>query len=465
MDEERKGGAGLPEADNAAGRTAGGKAPSPARLAAAALAILLAALGLALAEGACFAAALPLAAWAAIGLFAPAPALRLEARRELSPSFAVAGRPIAVRIEVRNSGERIDCLVLEDSLPPGCAVAAGSTLWRGSLDAGAVAVIEYRLEAGRGVHRFESVNAMAETAFSGLRSVAELPVPGLAVVPPAPLPAQGPGFGAATTRPFSGLSREKRRGQGGEFAMTREYAPGDPLRSLNWRAEALWGESIVNVYEEEKALDVGIILDARAEAYPDLGLFEAAVSAAASVADELLDGGNRVAFLSYGAAVEWTAPGLGREQRLKVKLAAARASLGDHAVFERFDNLPVGLFPPRSAIVLVSPLLRDDLVATRSLAALGYRVAVIRPDPSMRRDQARGAAGNAAADGTLSAEAGSRTVASPGEGSAEDTAARRFLELETRYLLDRLRAAGVTVLTWRPGTPLAPLLAGRRAGG
>ena len=417
--------------------------PSPARLAAAALAILLSALGIALADGGCFAAALPLAAWAAIGLFASPPVLRLEASRGTSPSFAAAGQPVRVRIEVSNKGPRIECLILEDILPEGAALASGSALWRGSLDEGAVAVIEYGLEARRGVYRFEAIHAMAETAFSGLRARAELPAPGLAVVPPAPLPAQGPGFRAAATRPFSGVSREKRRGQGGEFAMTREYAPGDPLRSLNWRAEALWGESIVNVYEEEKALDVGIILDARAEAYPDLGLFEAAVAAAASVADELLDGGNRVAFLSYGAAVEWTAPGLGREQRLKVKLAAARASLGDHAVFERFDNLPVSLFPPRSAIVLVSPLLRDDLVATRSLAALGYRVAVLRPDPYAECDAFRDEAG---------------------DGQAEDRAARRFLELETRYLLDRLGAEGVTVLNWRPGSPLAPILAGRRPG-
>lgn len=435
----------------AADKMSSGGAPSPARLAAAALAILLTALGIALAEGACFAAALPLAAWAAIGLFASPPALRLEARRAISPSFAVAGQPVTVRIEVRNLGPRIDALVLGDSPPAGCAIAGGSPLWRGSLDSGAVAVIEYALEAKRGVYRFESVDATAETVFSGLRASESLTASGLAVIPPAPLPARGPGFRATTTRPFSGVSREKRRGQGGEFAMTREYAPGDPLRSLNWRAEALWGESIVNVYEEEKALDVGIILDARAEAYPDIELFEAAVSAAASVADDLLDGGNRVAFLSYGAAVEWTAPGLGREQRLKVKLAAARASLGDHAVFERFDNLPVGLFPPRTAIVLVSPLLRDDLVATRSLAALGYRVAVLRPAPLATGPAA--AVRGADRDG----EAGA-------EGTAELAAARRFLGMEAGYLLDRLRAAGVTVVTWHPGSPIAPLLAGRGTG-
>jgi len=448
MDEERKGGAELPEADNAAS----GGSLSPARLAAAALAILLSALGMALADGAWFAAAFPLAVWAALGLFAPPPSLRLEARREVNPSFAAAGGSVMVRVEIVNRGPRIDCLVLEDILPAGSAAAGGTARWRGSLEAGALAVIEYRLEARRGVYRFEAVNAMAETAFSGLRARMELPAPGLVVVPPAPLPARGSGFRASTTRPFSGLSREKRRGQGGEFSMTREYAPGDPLKSLNWRAEALWGESIVNVYEEEKALDVGVILDARAEAYPDLELFEAAVSAAAAVSDELLDGGNRVAFLSYGAAVEWTAPGLGREQRLKVKLAAARASLGDHAVFERFDNLPISLFPPRSAVVLVSPLLRDDLVAVRSLAALGYRIAVIRPDPAAYRD----AAGRAAPGG--------RTMASPGEESEEEAAARRFLGLETRYLLDRLGAAGVTVLDWQPGSPIAPLLTGRRAG-
>lgn len=408
---------------------------------AAVLAILLSALGMAFADGAFFAAALPLALWAAIGLLAEPPRPRLEARREVAPSFSAAGAPVRVRISVRNLGDRLECLTLEDGLPSGAGVATGATVWRGSLDAGAIAVIEYSLAARRGVHRFEAVDAMAEAPFTGLRAYATVPAPGLAVVPPAMIGARGPGFRATATRPFSGISREKRRGQGGEFAMTREYSPGDPLRSLNWRAEALWGESIVNVYEEEKALDVGIILDARAEAYPEEALFEEAVSAAASVADDLLEGGNRVAFLSYGAAVEWTAPGLGREQRLKVKMAAARASLGDHAVFERFDNLPTGLFPPRTAIFLVSPLLRDDLVAVRSLAALGYSVTVLRPDPL-----------------ATGAESADRADAARGT-------ATRLLSMEAGFLVDRLRSAGVIVVTWEPGSPIPPLLAGGRRGG
>jgi uncharacterized protein (DUF58 family) len=202
------------------------------------------------------------------------------------------------------------------------------------------------------------------------------------------------------------------------------------LKCLNWRAEALWGRPIVNLFEEERAIDAGIILDCRCEAYARTELFEAAAAAALSMAEDLLDRGNRVAFLSYGSLIAWTPSGAGREQRQRLRMAVARAELGAHAAFDRFDNLPIRIFPPRSLVLVVSPLRREDVAPLRSLRALGYEVSILRPDPLAFEQRGPG---------------------------PEGALAMRILTLERDVLLSRLLRAGITILHWNPLNPLAAL--------
>lgn len=432
---------------------------SASRAVAAAAAFALAAAGILLAQGALVAAAVPIAAWAIASARAEAQAaarLGLEAERRLSSTFLEPGAlpppgedrgagegraTVDVEVEVRNRGGRIELLTLVDIVPPGAVVASGRTEWRGSLDSGASAFIRYTVGVGRGVHSFEAVQARAEDPFLAAAAEAELPCP-LAVVAPPPIQvAPDCALSAPQARPFSGLSRSLRQGGGTDFAGTRQYSPGDPLRSLNWRAEALWGQAIVNVHEEERALDAGVILDCRAQAYDRQALFESAVSAAASLAEALLDGGHRVAFLSYGSVIEWTPPGSGKGQRTRIREAAAKAALGSHAAFERFDNIPVKLFPPRSLVLLVSPLARGDLVPLRTLIALGYAVCVLKPD----------------------------LLSGRGEGEATDEAAALALEIsraEDAVLSARLVRAGATIIAWDVARPLsaARLVGARRRG-
>ncbi|HTX74007.1 MAG TPA: DUF58 domain-containing protein [Rectinemataceae bacterium] len=397
------------------------------RVAALAAALLMVTAGLATAQSSWFVAALPLAAWACLGFFVELPAPGLEARRILSSSFAPADSTVEVRLVVLNRGRRIDRLVLRDEPPPALEVASGSPVWEGSLESGACAEFGYRLVVRRGLFDFDELQARIEEPFAAIVRAEKLPCPARLVVPPRSRATAGPLLAAHAVRPFGGQSRARRPGGGTDFSGTRDYSPGDPLRSVSWRAEALWDSLVVNVFEEDRALDVGLILDARAEAYDRTRLFEAAVSAAATLADGLLAGGNRVAFLSYGSIVEWTPPGAGREHRVALRVAAARAALGDHAAFDRFDNLPIRLFPPRSAVLLVSPLLRGDLLALRSVKALGYGLTVLQPQarsPEADRDDAARLAG-------------------------------RMLALEADILVARLRSARIEVIPWDVETSLS----------
>lgn len=404
------------------------------RTVAAALALLLSAVGLLRAEGAFFAAALPFAAFAALGFLWSAPAPVLVASRRLSSRLAAAGATVEIMLVVCNHGSRLEALTLADTPPGGLPIVAGTAAWQGSLDAGAEVTLRYVIQCARGCFTFDGLVATAEDPFTAVQAAIPLACPALLAAYPRALRAPGLRFGAGAARPFSGRSRTKRAGTGTDFAGTREYTPGDPLKCLNWRAEALWGRPIVNVFEEERAIDVGLILDCRCEVYDRQELFEAAVTAALSLAEDLLDRGNRVAFLSYGSLISWTPSGLGREQRLRLRLAAAKAELGAHAAFDRFDNVPVRIFPPRSLVLVVSPLRREDAAPLRSLRALGYEVAVLRPAP-------------------LSLE-------EPGAGPVR-ALARRLLVLEGEVLLSRLLRAGITLLEWNAAEPLAALRSSR----
>jgi uncharacterized protein (DUF58 family) len=389
------------------------------RAAACGIALLLCAAGLVRAEGAFFAAAFPFAAFAALGLLLPAPEPVLEGSRTLSSRFAPSGTAIEVRVRIVNRGPRLPCVALADAVPEALRVTGGDSAWAGSLDAGAEVELRYTVEGARGCHAFTAVAAEAEDPFTAVKARRAIPCPASLAVYPRAMAVPALAFGAGAARPFSGRSRAKRTGTGTDFSGTRDYAPGDPLRCLNWRAEALWGHPVVNVFEEERAIDTGIILDCRCEAYDREALFEAAAAAALSMAEDLLDHGHRVAFLSYGSLIAWTPSGTGREHRLRLRQAAARAELGAHAAFDRFDNLPVRIFPPRSLVLVVSPLLREDVAPLRSLRALGYAVAVLRPDPLA-------------------------------DGEESGTLARRLLAFEHEVLQSRLLRSGIALLDWKP---------------
>jgi uncharacterized protein (DUF58 family) len=406
------------------------------------LAAAACAFGLASADGRYFAAALPLAAW--LLLAPPAPKAELEAERSFEPGQPKKGEPFLVRLRLRNRGQALPLLSVADALPAGAVLLEGSLAWRGGLDAGEELELSYTLSCPRGVFNFEGLACVSEDPFWASRHGFFLPCPGRAALPPARIKAPSLTIGAQAVRPFSGISGARRAGDGAEFHGTRDYCPGDRLRSLNWRAGALWGQSIVNVFEGERAIDAGILLDCRSEAYGNAEQFEAACAAALAMAEFFLDGANRVGFMRYGAELDWVAPGAGREQRHTIRRSCAAAALGSHAAFERFDHLPVSLFPPRSLVIIVSPLLRDDLRSLRAMRASGYTVLALKLDPL---GEFSGPKPAAPAGRALAGEA-------PAGGAPESALARRIMELEEAFTLARLSRAGIGFFAWDGIKPL-----------
>jgi uncharacterized protein (DUF58 family) len=94
------------------------------------------------------------------------------------------------------------------------------------------------------------------------------------------------------------------------FLGVRPYRPGDGLRRIHWRATARSGELQVKVFEPAVLSGVLLAVEMSAAAYPELPngeaetgdpRVEAVVTAAASLAEFVLAGGQAVALLSNGA--------------------------------------------------------------------------------------------------------------------------------------------------------------------
>ena len=61
-----------------------------------------------------------------------------------------------------------------------------------------------------------------------------------------------------------GQQRTRSRGQGLSYAESRQYAPGDDVRHIDWKVTARTGETYTKLYEEEKSLHIAVAIDASA---------------------------------------------------------------------------------------------------------------------------------------------------------------------------------------------------------
>lgn len=90
---------------------------------------------------------------------------------------------------------------------------------------------------------------------------------------------------------ISGLHKSPYHGHNVEFAQYREYAPGDDLRRLDWRALGRTDRFYIKQYEEESNLQATIVLDASASMKYGSGpltKFDYAATLAASLASLLV---------------------------------------------------------------------------------------------------------------------------------------------------------------------------------
>jgi uncharacterized protein (DUF58 family) len=393
------------------------------------LAILL--VGVATLRGSVLVLAIPLMAYLFAAIYARPEAIKLGVQREITQESSQQGAPIHVKLTLTNKGEALDELTVHDLIPAGARHVEGDTSATVALAAGGTLELDYTIAAVRGEYDRYDVAVSARDFLSFFEvSGSYRTNPHFLIHPRSPklnrIKIRPP-----QTRGFAGPIAARQGGTGIDFWAVREYEAGDSQRQINWRLSARSErELFTNIFEQERVADVGIIVDARERTNITLGgdsLFEHSVDAAAALAQNFLDDGNRVSLLVYGSGVIRVFPGYGRIQRDRILNALAKAQPGVNFALESLTNLPTRFFPTQSQLVLISPLLPEDIPVILNMRARGYALMLVSPDP-------------------VSFESAN--------GSVSSQPAYRLAAAERTLMLKQARQAGAQVVDWHVAQPL-----------
>lgn len=381
--------------------------------------------------------AIPFLVYLIVGILQAPGDLSLTANRVIDKASVIAEEPFETRIVVRNQGSGLVNLSLDDTLFPSMTILEGKVNNRLTLSAGESVELNYIYKAGRGVYSWESIRACASDPFGLFQIERDITAGGEIIVRPMPIHIHSTSLKPRSTLHAAGPIAARLAGSGTDFWGIREYRTGDSLRRLNWRLTARHPRKLfTNEYEREEIADFGIVLDARRITSDDAmeeAIFEHAVSAAASLSENFLKRGNRVALLIYGESVTTLFPGYGKKQLNSILQNLARARLGANIPLGYLEYFPVRLFPSRSQIVMISPVGASDLETYAGLRAFGYDVLLISPDP---------------VDYTA------RRLSMVGI----DALAVRAARIERVTLLKRLLKMGIEVIDWQVTNPLDAIL-------
>jgi hypothetical protein len=205
--------------------------------------------------------------------------------------------------------------------------------------------------------------AIEEASLRRLASIAAHLFRGRATPPPGPLP------------------RRHRSGAGTDFLGHRDYAPGDDLRAIDWRATARASHFQVKQFGAETSARWMLCLDRSASmSLPDPGKWRLAMELAAAFAYLLLHAGHRVGLLAFSGEVDCLCPaGGGREHYARLLAILRRAAPDPEGGASRPESCAKAL-PDGASVLLVGDLLRPDgmLPALDRLLRAGHPVQVLQ---------------------------------------------------------------------------------------
>ncbi len=174
-----------------------------------------------------------------------------------APPFGHLGEPLTGSLSITNEGRRPLWLEIQQRFPNGMTGCDG-VVFR-AIPAGAVGVQPFTVvpETLGSLH-WEPVYARARGVFGLAWWPHQLELSGSIQIVPARLRNRERGTGVQN----QGERQQRAVGAGKELLWLREYQPGDPLRSIDWKATARSGRRIIRVVTEEQHLEVMVLVDA-----------------------------------------------------------------------------------------------------------------------------------------------------------------------------------------------------------
>jgi uncharacterized protein (DUF58 family) len=235
------------------------------------------------------------------------------------------------------------------------------------------------------------------------------------------------------TQVFIGNQTARTKGEGIEFADIRGWAPGDRVRSINWRATARRGELHINQQHPERNTDVVLFLDTFTDVASGMrGTLDMTVRAATSLAHRYLQRKDRVGVVSFGGLLSWLVPASGTQQLYRIVDSLLQTDIVLSFARRGIDVLPPRTLPPKALVLALSPLLDVRAAgAILDLRARGFDLIVIEVSPVPFVDD---------------------------EGDELAKLAYRLWRLSRESLRARYEQAGVPVVEWVDGVALDAVL-------
>ncbi len=304
----------------------------------------------------------------AVSDFVLARRVPLKVTRELPPRLQV-GVASRVELQVLHTGDRPIRLQLRDDAPE--SFAASPELLELTLSAQSRAKIPYEVvPPGRGRFEFGNINLRVRGPFGFAWHERVVKAQDqIAVFPDMRGASRLLLSDAALDFVNLGLRQLRRDGRGSEFARLRDYAQGDSVREVDWKASARRGRPVTRVMESERSQTVLIGVDAgRSMAAKVEGLtkLDHAVNAALFLAFVAVRNGDKVGLVIFSDGVKsFLAPANGRAQYRKIvdALYGAKPALTYVDYVTLFKELDVRL-RRRSLICVFTDFMDDDQAST-----------------------------------------------------------------------------------------------------
>jgi uncharacterized protein (DUF58 family) len=228
------------------------------------------------------------------------------------PKRARLGEQVPVSVAVHNHGTRVLHALLRDAWQP----TAGAPAERQRLqvapgERGRVAIPLTPRRRGELVSEFVMIRSRGPLGLAG-RQVRH-PVRGAIRVLPAFTSRKHLPSRLARLRELDGNTSIQVRGQGTEFDSLREYVRGDDVRSIDWRATARAGTTMLRTWRPERDRHVVIIIDTGRTAAARVGdgtRVDAALEAALLLAALASRAGDHVHLLLYDRVVRGRVTGV-----------------------------------------------------------------------------------------------------------------------------------------------------------
>lgn len=328
-----------------------------------------------------------------------APSIKpLGLQRTPGPRIRLTEETHAV-LTIRNDGRRTRRLRVRDAWAP--TAGAQSTRYRARIRPGASHErVTHLRPTRRGVLSADRVT-LRSTSLLGLvarqRSV-EVPAT-ITVLPPfhsrSHLPSK-----LRRLRELEGRTAVMLKGAGSEFDSLREYARGDDVRSIDWRATARAQEVMVRTYRPERDRRVIIVLDSSRLSARRAGAgtaFDAAIESALLLTGLAAGAGDRVDVLVADARVRARVGPLSRMSSLDHLMHRITPIMPEllEADWETIVSAVLGVTSHRALVVILTALdpatIGEDVLPALPLLARRHAVAIASvADPELEElSQAR----------------------------------------------------------------------------